>query len=198
LGRIQKENTSTSSQILVKTDIGKYIHNSVRYISIMSENLNKPNYEELNELINIIAKTRAAELEIPAEETLLLDNLLEYVSINGSMPRWMGKAPKDLEKDDVVMYIEGTTREIEDLEPTRAYIQWGNQTNVKCIHLGFLGVNFTILKNSEVIFNHEGRRNLSEEEIRTVSNVFKRTTWSYPQYKNVSDILAEDNSKRPS
>lgn len=162
----------------------------------MSENINKPNYEELNELINIIAKTRATELDISSEEILKLDNLLDYVSANGSMPRWMGKAPRETDKDDVVMYMQGTTRDTEDVESSKAYIQWGNQTNIKCIHLGFLGVNFTILKNSEVVFNHEMKRNLNEEEIRKVSNVFKRTSWLFPQYKSVSEILAEDKINR--
>jgi hypothetical protein len=92
------------------------------------------------------------------------------------------------------MYLKGQTSETAEYESSAAYIQWGNQTNLKCTHLGFLGIDFTIIKNSEAVFNHEMRRNLDESEIRDVSNVLKRSSWQSVEYKSIAEIIAEEKA----
>ncbi len=165
----------------------------------MSEEIRRENYYELNEIIDLIARRRAEELILPAEERLKLDDLLDHISDNGDVPESLGIAPIETIKDDVVMYVKGKTTKASFLESVPAYIvpayiQWGNQTNLKCKHLGVLGVNFTILDNSEVVFNHEMRRNLSESEIRDLSNVLKRTSWLSVEYKSMTEIEAEEKA----
>lgn len=161
----------------------------------MFEKTHNPNYQELNQLIEIIARNRAQDINISEVESTKLDNLLDFISVNGLIPKWMGRAPSESHKDDVVMYLEGSTKETIDFESTPAYIQWGNHTNLKCIHLGFLGLNFTILKNSENVFSHEMKKNLDEDEIREISNMVKRTCWQYPEYKSISEILTEEKTR---
>ena len=160
----------------------------------MSEEIYKNNFDELNEIISSIARNRALEYVLPAEEILKLADLVDHISENGTIPRWLGKAPKENDKDDVVMYLKGQTSETAEYESSAAYIQWGNQTNLKCTHLGFLGIDFTIIKNSEAVFNHEMRRNLDESEIRDVSNVLKRSSWQSVEYKSIAEIIAEEKA----
>ena len=160
----------------------------------MSEEIYKNNFNELNEIISSIARNRALEYVLPAGEILKLADLVDHISENGTIPEWLGKAPTENDKDDVVMYLKGQTYETAEYESSAAYIQWGNQTNLKCTHLGFLGVNFTIIKNSESVFNHEMRRNLDESEIRDVSNVLKRSSWLSVEYKSIAEIIAEEKA----
>lgn len=155
---------------------------------------NETEYQRLEDLLYLISKDRADNFEVDQEDYYYLENLLAGISCFGDLPEGseVSDGPHENIPDNVSLVIDGFTMDEESESYISSYIQWGNESNTSCIHLGMLGENFTFFPSKKAIFSHSLIRDLDADEISILHDHVMRSRWFFPEFMTPEDFSEDE------